>query len=183
MVSCKKQGLLSFHSFCRAAVLAFLILPVSCALIQNSENDIEGRIEKLFSECYRQYNDVTWITVKKFLAVKGKKDWIILDVRTVIEQAISVIPGALPVEDFEKEMEKYRGKNILTYCTIGCRSGDYAQKLAKKGFNKVFVLRGGVLSWAAEGRDFVTPEGIPTRAVHVLGEKWNVLPPGYEGGW
>jgi hypothetical protein len=45
---------------------------------------------------------------------------------------------------------------------------------------KAFNLHGGVLAWALNGGSFVTPEGEPTRRVHVYGEPWDVLPPEYE---
>lgn len=176
-----------FISFCRITALTVLVLSASCASVQEEgkdtgRDDIARRVEELVKECYDGSDDVRWLGVREFLSRKEKEEWIVVDTRSIIEQAISMIPGALPVEEFEGEMGKYRGKNILMYCTVGCRSREYSKMVPGKDF-AVFILRGGVLAWALEGLEFMTPEGIPTRAVHVAGEKWNVLPPGYEGGW
>lgn len=139
-------------------------------------------LKELAHECIGDYQDVTWIKVSEFNSLSKKEKWIIVDARNIIERALSIIPGALSIEEFEKVMETQRKKKILVYDTVGCRSGEYSQKLKNKGLN-VFSLWGGALAWAWDGRTFVTPEGLPTRTLHVFQRKWNVLPPGYEGGW
>ena len=109
-------------------------------------------------------------------------DWMIVDVRPRREQDVSIIPGAMSTKEFKtqtKARSEECDKHILVYCTAGCRSARYAQKLHKQGF-KAFNLRGGVLAWALDGRTFVTPDGEVTRRVHVCSGEWNVLPPGYE---
>jgi hypothetical protein len=71
---------------------------------------------------------------------------------------------------------------IVVYCTIGVRSGRYTKKLIRKGFD-AHNLAGGVLAWAHSGGEFVDLKGNRTDTVHVYGEEWDLLPPGYMSTW
>jgi len=76
---------------------------------------------------------------------------ILLDVRTAGERKANSIPKSLhiPVQELSariKELEKYRGKEIICYCASGRRSVTAALKLKKAGF-KVGNLRGGIGAW------------------------------------
>ena len=148
----------------------------------SSELPDTKRVEKLISECQRRYPKPPWITVKEFLRRSKQEEWIIVDARSRREQDVSIIPGAIGKSAFKAQIDEHKQKNILIYCTVGCRSGAYAQRLRKKGFH-AFNLTGGVLAWALEGKTFVTPYGNVTRRVHVYGRKWNALPPSYEAVW
>jgi len=164
-------------------VLFTLLLFTSCEFDKNTNiNTLSQRVEELIDECYQEHKNVQWITLSEFLIRKETGDWIILDIRTKKERDISFIPDSKFIDDVKEKIEDYRGKNILVYCTIGCRSGAYAEELQKKGF-KVLNLRGGVLAWALDGRAFINPDGEPTRKVHVFGKKWLALPPEYEAVW
>ena len=76
----------------------------------------------------------------------------------------------------------YQSKKVVCYCTVGGRSGVYTEKLRRKGMDAV-NLKGSVLAWANAGKEFVDSKGSETRAVHVSGAKWNVLPHAYSGIW
>ncbi|MGA7161633.1 MAG: rhodanese-like domain-containing protein [Bacteroidota bacterium] len=76
---------------------------------------------------------------------------ILLDVRTTGERKANSIPKSLhiPVQELSariKELEKYRGKEIICYCASGRRSVTAALKLKKAGF-KVGNLKGGIGTW------------------------------------
>ena len=119
------------------------------------------------------------ITVAELLAKMGGESVVLIDCREPAEMSISQIPGAMTREAFEADAEAYRHQTIITYCTIGYRSGEYARGLQAKGFNTVNLI-GGVLMWAHEGRNFENPEGGSTKRVHVYGKQWDLLPPEYE---
>lgn len=106
-------------------------------------------------------------------------DYLLVDIREKKEQNVSMIPGSITQEEFEKNPEKYKGKKIITYCTIGYRSSEYAEKIRKKGF-KAYNLRGSLLTWAHEGGQFVDKMGAKTKKVHVYGKPWSLLPEGFE---
>lgn len=108
----------------------------------------------------------------------------IIDVRTPEEQQVSVIPGAVPRDVFEAHKEEYRKTPLVTYCTVGFRSGKYAQQLMDQGFD-VKNLKGSIIAWTQEGYPLVkdTTSNEPTKRVHIFGEQWKLQGEGYEAVW
>ena len=137
------------------------------------------RAEAMATICNHIRPEVPWFSPGEFQQRSQEDEWTIVDVRSPQERGVSIIPGALSREGFEAQVDEHAGRQILVYCTAGCRSGAYVTDLRQKGLN-AFNLRGGVLGWALNGGPFVTADGHPTRRVHVHHHPWNVLPPGYE---
>ncbi len=80
-----------------------------------------------------------------------KSGSIMLDVRTAAERKAVSIPSSvhIPVHEISsriKELEKFRGKEIICYCASGSRSVSAALKLKKAGFT-AGNLKGGISSW------------------------------------
>ena len=144
----------------------------------NENMDLMARIRKAVRPCYGKLAQELWLTPAEFKRRRQRGEWSILDVRDPEERAVSIIPGALGREAFESQAEAHRPRNLLVYCTVGCWSGDYSQRLLKKGF-KVHNLWGGVLAWAASQGEFVTPDGQETREVHISDMSRDLLRPGY----
>jgi len=107
----------------------------------------------------------------------------LVDCRKTSEQAVSRLPGAVVRDDFEAQRDadpqRFAGRPVVIYCTIGYRSGRYAAALRKQGID-AYNLHGGVLDWAHDGGAFLTPEGADTRDVHVYGRQWSLLPADYD---
>ena len=103
---------------------------------------------------------------------------IFVDSRKPAEMKVSMLPGVLTKEAFEEDPSKYRGFNIIAYCTISYRSGLFAADMAQKGI-PILNLKGGVLAWVFEGGK-VYHDGKETKRVHVYGKDWNYLPKDYE---
>lgn len=139
-----------------------------------------AQIQSMY-ESYRAeaFAGVADITVAEFLAKMASESVVLIDCREPAEMNISQIPGALTRAAFEADPESFRQQTIITYCTIGYRSGEYARDLQAQGFSVVNLI-GGVLMWAHEGQLFENPEGGMTKRVHVYGEQWDLLPPEYE---
>jgi len=146
--------------------------------------DAEKRaaIDRMTAEYRKEYEDVPELSVSELVSRMETEDVIVVDVRTRPEQAVSMIPGAIPQSEFESHKEKYKDKTVITYCTIGSRSGRYAHLLRSEGFI-AHNLSGSILAWAHAGRLLVGPGGAETRRVHVYGPKWNLLPRGYIPVW
>lgn len=102
-----------------------------------------------------------------------------VDCREDRERAVSMIDGAISKAEFEADPDRYRGRVIVTYCTIGYRSGVYATALGERGFDAKNLV-GGVLEWAHEGRSFTDADGRVTNRVHVYGAEWDLLPGTHE---
>ncbi|UCD34853.1 MAG: rhodanese-like domain-containing protein [Nitrospiraceae bacterium] len=163
--------------------MAAIFMLFSCAARTVKEGpELVQRFEDLADECRRMYPHVSWMTLQEFSARQDRAEWVILDSRSPMEREVSFIPGSVFADDFETVVSRHEGRNVLVYCTVGCRSGEYAERLQQRGL-KAFVLWGGVLAWALDNRPFMSPEGEPTRKVHVFGSRWNALPESYGAVW
>ncbi len=74
--------------------------------------------------------------------------------------------------------DKYKGMIAIAYCTIGYRSGKFAEKMAARG-REVKNLAGGLLAWVHDGGR-VYRESKAVKQIHVYGPKWDYPPSGYE---
>lgn len=80
-----------------------------------------------------------------------KSGSVMLDVRTAAERKSVSIPGSIhiPVQELAvrmKELDRYKGKEIICYCASGSRSVTAAIRLKKAGFT-VGNLTGGIAAW------------------------------------
>ncbi|RYF87598.1 MAG: rhodanese-related sulfurtransferase [Chitinophagaceae bacterium] len=100
----------------------------------------------------------------EFKALKDDPDAIVLDVRSDYEHSVGRFKNALTldIENFRdfpekvKELEKYKGKKILTYCTGGIKCEKASAFLLEQGFEDVYQLHGGIIKYGIEagGEDF-----------------------------
>jgi len=138
------------------------------------QKEYQGYHQKIFP-------DVPDLSVENLLGRQKNEKIIVVDVRTPEEYGVSMIPGAITAEIFEAKREQYKDHKIVTYCTIGYRSGLYAKKLRQQNV-EAFNLAGGLLSWAHAGKKFTSQTG-ETQKVHVYGKNWNLLPEAYQPDW
>lgn len=102
---------------------------------------------------------------------------VLVDVRTPAEMNISMLPGAITKDDYLKGLDSYRGLTAVAYCTIGYRSGTFAEKMAARGI-EIKNLAGGLLAWVHDGGQ-VYRDGKEVKQIHVYGPKWDYPPSGY----
>lgn len=155
-----------------SAVLAFARPP-------NNNPERLARVNDLYRNYAKAFPDVKSITAEKLLA--SLDGFVLIDVREPKEQAVSMLPGAITKEAYEADAETYAGKPVVTYCTIGYRSGMYARELTKRGVD-VANLEGSLLAWTHAGGPLVR-RGEPTRELHVYGRQWDLAAVGYHGVW
>ena len=105
----------------------------------------------------------------------------LVDVRSDDEREVSTLPGAISQKEFEKDPDRFAGREVVTYCTIGYRSGRFTEKLVQKGWD-AHNLRGSIVAWTHVGGG-LDQGGTPTRRVHVYGRTWNLVAEGYEAVW
>ncbi len=99
-----------------------------------------------------------------FKALKDQEDVVILDVRSNYEHQVGRFKNAvtLDMENFREfpekmaELEKYKDKKILTYCTGGIKCEKASAFLLEQGFENVYQLHGGIIKYGLEvgGEDF-----------------------------
>lgn len=79
----------------------------------------------------------------------GQKDYLLLDVRTPQEYAVSHIHQAYNAPNIEKALEVLQAKDrpILVYCSLGYRSAELALELQEQGFSQVTNLAGSLFEW------------------------------------
>lgn len=83
---------------------------------------------------------------------KAEKGAILLDVRTKPEFVEERIPGSKLIDiyspDFKSQIEKLdKSKTYYVYCRSGSRSGSAMRLMNQMGFEKVYNLAGGIISW------------------------------------
>jgi adenylyltransferase/sulfurtransferase len=82
-----------------------------------------------------------------------KQDFLLLDVREPNEYEIAHIEGStlLPLSQLPnryKELEKYKGKEIVVHCKSGMRSAKAINFLKQQGFSNLVNVAGGILGWS-----------------------------------
>lgn len=160
------------------------VAPATTSQPDDGSSAQRARIARMY-EGYRAqaFADVGEIELEGLEAGEEGGAILLVDCREDREQAVSMIDGAIAKADFEAAMSddpgRYRDRLIVTYCTIGYRSGIYAKALAGRGLDARNLV-GGVLAWAHDGRSFVDADGNRVQRVHVYGSEWDLLPQTYE---
>ena len=125
-----------------------------------------------------QRQQQTEAKAKESAAELPQPDFVVVDVRSEAEINVSIIPGAITKAQYEKNRQRYEGRTVIPYCTVGGRSGAYAKQLAGKGV-KVKNYKGSILKWIDAGLPLVTLDGKPTNRVHTYSDRYRV-PAKYE---
>ena len=133
----------TFQSFCAVIAVLLLLFSASCGRkpseirdsLDMSDGEKRTAIEQMLVEYRKEYSGVPSINVQNLVERVEKEDFIIVDVRAEAEQDVSSIPDSIPGVTFEERKDQYRDQTIVTYCTIGLRSGKYALKLQEEGLN------------------------------------------------
>ena len=97
------------------------------------------------------------ISVKEMQELVHLEDMQLVDVRTPSEYNEGHVPNAQNIDfwdaNFDENIEKLdKSKPIIVYCKSGGRSAKCVSKLAAKGFEKTYDLKGGFSQWKFEGK-------------------------------
>ena len=103
-----------------------------------SREDSERReqIDAWIAKTQRTFPTVPCIDVEELQQALAQDRVVLVDVRTPPERAVSGIPGAIGVEEFESRAAELAGAQVVTYCTIGYRSSRYAEKILRRGVGR-----------------------------------------------
>lgn len=167
----------------------FILSLLSSALAFPSSPEVSEKIDVLVQEFERKFQIPSMSPQELKIWLKRPHSRLILiDVRSQPEREVSHIPGSITPAQFSA----FTGSNsqqetrIVTFCTIGLRSSQYAQEILEdfpELKDQVFNLRGGILGWINSGGNLVDSNGKETVNIHVYGEKWNAVPQGYRASW
>lgn len=129
-----------------------------------------------------KFTDINWITTGELaerLAERDRPRPVLLDVRTPAEYEVSHLEGARQVDPKADAESAARGiakdAPIVTYCSVGYRSGEMAERLQAAGYTRVQNLEGSIFQWANERRPLVRGEGERVTQVHAYGAVWGRL--------
>ena len=169
-------------SVCALGFVTLGLLTPGCATQPTDDDARRQRIDELYAGYRSSFPDVPEVTASELAVLLEDDEVVLVDVREANERAVSTIPGALTREQFKARGETLRGRRVVTYCTIGYRSGLFAEELRGRGFD-AWNLAGSILSWTHAGRPLVDDQGGLTHRVHVYGRKWDLAAEGYEAVW
>lgn len=166
-----------------AWILVFSVTVLGC---QNTEIHSDAAKRQKIMAMYRNYAQefplIEGISVEELQRLQRQaKNIVIVDVRSPKEQAISQIPGAITVEEFESDLKQYAQNTVIAYCTIGYRSGRYAEKWRQQGV-KILNLEGSLLAWSHIQGKLIDANGM-TNKVHVFGRQWQLTGQNYQPVW
>jgi rhodanese-related sulfurtransferase len=162
----------------------------------SSSSSSSGKMSSLTAMCeeFRDKFEVEYVTASEVLkrvrdggdGVKGRA-LALVDVRGEEERETSRLPNAMSVEEYEAKRDSMGAHDCVCYCTIGYRSGAFAEKLAKSTSTrdddvdvKYYNLYGSILAWTHAGGELVDANGAPTKRVHTFGKQWDCAAEGYE---
>lgn len=100
------------------------------------------------------YRDITPREVNGKMNIGA--DFVLLDVRTKAEYEGARLEGAvnIPLHEILRRYEELdKDKVIIVYCHSGRRSAIATQMLQNLGFEKVYNMEGGIISWKEEFED------------------------------
>lgn len=167
----------------RGVGLGVLAALVACGGSQGLTDEQKlTRVTELYAGYRSSFEGTPEMTVEQLVSSPGDElSLVLVDVRTEDERAVSMIPGSISRSEFEARQAELGGRKVVTYCTIGYRSGLYAEQLRRQGWD-AYNLEGSILAWTHAGGALVS-DGAETRRLHVFGSRWDLAAEGYETVW
>ena len=165
------------------AVFSILLLSTGCQDIEaRSDTWKQKQIITMYRKYAKDFPEVKGITVAQLQQLQRQgKQVVLVDVRSPEEREVSFIPGAISIVEFERNLKQYQNSTVVAYCTIGHRSGKYAQKLQQQGI-KMLNLEGSLLAWSHAKGELINSKGM-TNKVHVFAPQWRFAAEDYEPVW
>lgn len=120
------------------------------------------------------------LSADDLVALCDKEEVIVVDVRTAPERRVASLNGSVSRADFERlDDEALRGKTVVAICTVGKRSGDFAESLGEGPWREVLNSEGIVPyshhPLATEGKHgLVDGDGKPASSLHVFASPWDL---------
>ncbi len=169
-----------------ALVLLAVLTIFGCQqnIVVESELDRRSLVATMYQKYASEFPQVKSIAVEDLQQLQQQeKNIVLVDVRSPKEREVSIIPGAISIEEFEENLAHYSNRDsmMVAYCTIGYRSGKYAQKLRQQGIN-IFNLEGSLLAWSHSQGELVNDSG-STKQVHVYDRQWELTADNYQPVW
>ena len=116
------------------------------------------------------FKDVNHITAERLQEMQSAGSVTLVDVRSPEERAISIIPGAVSLNEMPTPLPAEAP--LVLYCTVGVRSSLEARRLASIAPAAGICSMGGILEWLHAGGTIIDPASkAPTNRVHTFGAR------------
>ncbi len=164
-----------------AMVWGLILLPLAACAGEKDLSDAAKKeaVDRMYADYKQDFPNVADISPSKAMAQLDRGGVVFVDIRKPEEMAVSRLPDAISKQAFLDHRQRYADKTVIVYCTIGYRSGVFARDMRAQGI-EVINLRGSILAWVLEGGTVYDEQDIPSRRVHVYGDKWDYAPAGWE---
>jgi rhodanese-related sulfurtransferase len=145
--------------------IALLVTSATIADERPNEDELPSDIAVKIAEREQVSREV----LLKIQRNKAARESIVLvDARSDSETSVSIIPGAITMEQYRQQKEKHKGKTVIAYCLSGGRSGKLVRQLKGEGVRAV-DLEGSILGWCKAELPLTTLDGKPTNRVNTYG--------------
>lgn len=98
----------------------------------------------------KQIFPIQWHELQEMLAHKNEHDFLLIDVRSLLENRAGTIKGAVnyPLDELREYLDDIpTDKPIVVFCAIGLRGYIASRILLQAGFSKVYNLAGGIKTY------------------------------------
>jgi rhodanese-related sulfurtransferase len=121
-----------------------------------SDKERRERLLQTYSAiCEESFKGVPEISSEELLQVLTSNDEqrrasvVLVDCRSEAEQSVSMFPGAVAMIDVETNLDKYKDLELIPYCAIGRRSGNFTKRILERNPSmKIRNHKGGILDWS-----------------------------------
>lgn len=106
----------------------------------------------VYTELMRVFRGFKGLRPAELTALVNREDALVVDLRPAAEFEKGHIPGSKNVQmaQFDPENKALTGAKslpVVAVCKTGVTAVDAAKRLCKAGFEKVYVLEGGIGAW------------------------------------
>lgn len=104
------------------------------AINNNVSSDKQEKCLEMSKFYHAKFQDIPSLSSQTYLEQKDTSKYVLVDVRSSSEQQVSMIPNAIKLHDLESKIKNNlviidESTTVVTYCTIGYRSGLEARRL------------------------------------------------------
>jgi len=165
------------------AVLTTLAIhfPGFAAVKELSNAEKKQIVHAMYQDYKKSFPDVPDMEPQTAMQLMQAEQVVFVDDRGSTEREVSTLPGAITPQELLANVQQYRGKIVVSYCTISYRSAKLTRQLRQQGLN-AYNLAGGLLAWVLEGGRVYDANG-ESRRIHVYGKRWNYPADGYQAVW
>jgi rhodanese-related sulfurtransferase len=162
--------------------IIYLLLLLSFAIGNAEAGIFTPTWQDTFKKIDKDFPGVRNISTKDFSQLSdadpSKVQLRVLDIREASEYKLSHLRNALHASDSKQAIELLRNTKkdipVIVYCSVGYRSSAVAVDLQKAGYTNVRNLKGGIFTWANEGRPIFRAK-LQVSQVHAYSRYWSAL--------